>query len=99
MVFNLGHAKTTSRGTGLDVWSGVIPPPGAAVLGSIDHFPKSYGPPEYHRRSIKRLKKKKKHPATHTHIGKRTSERFEKVARWQSLLELPYQLLALRRNR
>ena len=33
---------------------------------SIDHFPKSCGPPEYHLRSIKRLKKKKKYaPSRH----------------------------------
>jgi len=32
----------------------------ARVRVSIDHIPKICGPPEYHLRSIKRLKKKKR---------------------------------------
>ena len=43
---------------GLDVWNGVQPAPrSSGIRVSIDHFPKSGGPPEYHLRSIKRLKK------------------------------------------
>jgi len=45
---------------GLDVWNGVQPAPrSSGIRVSIDHFPKSCEPPEYHLRSIKRLKKKK----------------------------------------
>ena len=44
-----------------DVWDAVQPAPrSSGIRVSIDHFPKSCGPPEYHLRSIKRLKKKKK---------------------------------------
>jgi len=38
----------------------LLPSPSSGVRVSIDHFPKSCGPPEYHLRSIKGLKKKKK---------------------------------------
>jgi len=42
----------------ISLWNGVSPPPGAAVLGLLfDHFPKRCGPPEYHLRPTKRLKR------------------------------------------
>jgi hypothetical protein len=43
---------------GLDVWNGAQPAPrSSGIRVSIDHFPKSCGPLEYHLRSIQRLKK------------------------------------------
>ena len=46
--------------SGLDVWNGVQPAPRSnGIRVSSDHFPKSSGPPEYHLRSIKRLKRRR----------------------------------------
>ena len=43
-------------------WSQPAPRSSGIRVG-IDHFPKSCGPPEYHLKSIKRLRKKKQNVA------------------------------------